>query len=71
MSHAIRRITVLAAFLWAGPLLAGSQCRLTGTVTDSSGAALEGVSLVVTTPNMTTFRIASQVRTRRANGDFC
>ncbi len=58
MSNVAGRITALAAFLWAGPLLAGSQCRITGTVTDSSGAALDGVTVVVTTPNMTTFRIA-------------
>ena len=41
-----------AASLWADP----ASCRLVGTVTDSSGAPVEGVTLTVTTPSLKIFK---------------
>ena len=41
-----------AASLWADP----AQCRLVGTVTDSSGAPIDGVTLTITTPSLKIFK---------------
>ena len=41
-----------AASLWADP----ASCHLVGTVTDSSGAPLEGVTLTITTPSLKIFK---------------
>ena len=49
-------VAALGAFATAGLLRAGAQCRLVGTVTDSSGAPVEGAAIVVTTPSLTTFK---------------
>ena len=49
-----------AGFLSAAVLQAGAQCRLLGTVTDSSGAPVEGVTVTVTTPSMTSFKITQK-----------
>jgi tetratricopeptide (TPR) repeat protein len=45
-----------AASLWADP----SQCRLIGTVTDSSGAPIDGVTLTVTTPSLKMFKMTQK-----------
>lgn len=58
MRTKIRIAAALAAFLTAGFLHAGAQCRLLGVVTDSAGAPVEGVSVLVTTPSLTTFKLA-------------
>jgi tetratricopeptide (TPR) repeat protein len=50
----------LGTFLSAGLLQAGSQCRLLGTVTDSSGAPLEGVTVIVTTPSLRTLKLTNK-----------
>lgn len=58
MRTTMRMAAALTALLTAGHLAAGSQCRVFGTVTDAAGAAIEGASVIVTTPNLTTFRVA-------------
>jgi len=56
MRITMRMAAALTAFLAAGFLHAGAQCRLVGSVTDSAGAPVDGVSVVITTPNLTTFK---------------
>jgi len=46
----------MVAFLASAMLHAGAQCRLLGTVTDSSGAPLDVVTITVTTPSLGTFK---------------
>ncbi len=48
------------ALLAAGYLHAGAQCRVAGSVTDSTGAALSDVTVNVTTPNLTSFSLDVQ-----------
>jgi len=50
----------LCAFLSAAFLHAGAQCRLLGTVTDSSGAPVEGANVIVTTPNLRTLKVTQK-----------
>ena len=50
----------LCAFLSAAFLHAGAQCRLIGTVTDSSGAPLEGATVIVTTPSLRTLKVTQK-----------
>jgi len=50
----------LCAFLSAAFLHAGAQCRLLGTVTDSAGAPLDGVTVTVTTPSLTTLKLTQK-----------
>lgn len=58
MKTTMLRLTAgFAAMLAAGHLYAGAQCRATGFVTDSSGAPLGDVTIVVTTPNLTSFNL--------------
>jgi tetratricopeptide (TPR) repeat protein len=57
MKMLLRTATVLAALLAAALLHAASQARLTGTITDSAGHPLEGVTIVVTTPSLTNFKL--------------
>lgn len=57
MKITIRVAAALAALLAAALLYAGAQCRLLGTVIDSAGAPVEGVSVMVTTPSLTTFKL--------------
>lgn len=45
-----------AASLWADP----AQCRLIGTVTDSSGAPIDGVTLTITTPSLKIFKMTQK-----------
>lgn len=47
----------LAILATAAAMLAGAQGRLTGKVTDSAGNPLEGVTVTVTTKNITTFKL--------------
>lgn len=54
----LRTATVLAALLTAAGLHAASQARLVGTITDSAGHPLEGVTILVTTPSLTNFKLA-------------
>lgn len=60
MKMKVRMAAALAAFLSAGFLQAGAQCRLLGTVTDSSGAPLEGVTVIVTTPSLRTLKLTQK-----------
>lgn len=53
----LRIPVALAALAMAGLALAAAQARLTGKVTDASGNPLEGVSVTLTTPNITTFKV--------------
>src|SRR4029453_6988386 len=46
-----------AAFLASGDLFAGVQCRLKGIVTDGAGAPIEGATIIVTTPGMTSLKL--------------
>jgi tetratricopeptide (TPR) repeat protein len=56
VKNTMRLAAALATFLAPALLQAGAQCRLLGTVTDSSGAPVDGVNIIVTTPNLGTFR---------------
>ena len=58
MKNTIRIAAALAAFLAAGHLYAGAQCRLLGVVSDSEGNPVDGVNITVTTPNLTSFKLA-------------
>jgi tetratricopeptide (TPR) repeat protein len=60
MNIKVRMAAALGAFLTAGFLHAGAQCRLLGTVTDSAGAPIEGVAVIVTTPSLTTFKLTNK-----------
>lgn len=53
----LRLVTALGAFALATLALAGTQGRLTGKVTDTSGNPLQGVAITITTPNLGTFKI--------------
>jgi len=68
MKRAICAIAALAAWLSATSLPAGSQCRITGTVTDASGGPLEGATVIITTPNLTTFRMALKTNAKGQYG---
>ena len=57
MRITMRVAAALGAFLSAGFLYAGAQCRLMGTVTDTAGAPIEGAAIVVTTPKLGTFKL--------------
>lgn len=57
MKKVTRAVTALAAFGFAALLFAGSQGRLKGKITDSSGAPIEGATVTVTTPNLRTFKM--------------
>lgn len=62
MTHRLRHAILAssaaaAAFALALPLLAGSQARVTGHVTDGKGVALEGVKVLITTPAITNFKL--------------
>lgn len=60
MKLSVRWIAGVSAFLSAAFLHAGAQCRLLGTVTDSSGAGLEGATVIVTTPNLRTLKLTQK-----------
>ena len=49
----IRKILLLAAFLWLLPSIVSAQATLTGTVKDSSGSVLPGVTVEATSPVLT------------------
>ena len=58
MKTTMMRLTAgLGALLAAGHLYAGAQCRATGSVTDSTGAALADVTVNITTPQLTSFNL--------------
>ena len=57
MRNTMRLAAALGAFLSAGFLYAGAQCRLVGTVTDAAGAPIEGAAIVVTTPKLGLFKL--------------
>jgi len=57
MRITMRMAAALTALLAAGFLYAGAQCRLVGSVTDSAGAPVDGVAVVITTPNLRTFKL--------------
>jgi tetratricopeptide (TPR) repeat protein len=57
MRITMRVAAALGAFLSAGFLHAGAQCRLVGTVTDTAGAPIEGAAIIVTTPKLGTFKL--------------
>lgn len=50
-------LAALPALVIAAAALAGIQGRLTGVVTDPDGKPLDGVLVVVTTPNISTFKM--------------
>jgi len=56
MKNTMRMAAALVAFLAPAMLHAGAQCRLLGTVTDSSGAPVDSVTITVTTPSLGTFK---------------
>ena len=60
MKTTVRWIAGAAAFLSAAFLHAGAQCRLLGTVTDSSGAPVEGATVTVTTPSLRTLKLTQK-----------
>jgi tetratricopeptide (TPR) repeat protein len=56
----IRWTAGICAFLSAAFLHAGAQCRLLGTVTDSSGAPVDGALVTITTPSLTTLKVTQK-----------
>jgi len=60
MKITMRMAAALGVFLTAGFLQAGAQCRLLGTVTDTAGAPLDGVTIIVTTPSLGTFKLTNK-----------
>lgn len=58
MKITMRMAAALAVFLTAGFLHAGAQCRVSGKVTDSAGGPVDGVSVNVTTPALTTLKVS-------------
>jgi tetratricopeptide (TPR) repeat protein len=67
MKHTMRWSAAAAAFLTAASLHAASQCRLIGTVTDSSGAPVASVTLTITTPSLKIFKMT---QTTDAKGKY-
>jgi len=59
MKRTILLAAVLAILVALVPvaLLAVSQARINGTVTDQSGAPIEGATITVTTPSLTNFKL--------------
>jgi tetratricopeptide (TPR) repeat protein len=57
MKTTMRMAAVLAALLATGLLYADATARLKGTVTDSGGHPLEGVTVLVTSPNLLSFKM--------------
>lgn len=68
MRTTIRIVAALTAFLGAGYLYAGAQCRLLGVVTDSAGKPVDGVNITVTTPNLTSFKLAFKTDAKGSYG---
>jgi tetratricopeptide (TPR) repeat protein len=64
MKMTVRMAAALGAFLSAAFLQAGAQCRLLGTVTDSTGAPIEGVAVIVTTPSLRTLKLTNKTDAR-------
>jgi tetratricopeptide (TPR) repeat protein len=67
MKNTMRMAAAMAAFLAPAMLHAGAQCHLLGTVTDSAGAPVDGVTVTVTTPSLGTFK---QVMKTDAKGKY-
>ncbi len=53
-----RSALAITALLMAGTAIAGTQGRMSGTVTGPDGAPLPGVVITVTTPNISTFKLS-------------
>lgn len=60
-------LSLVALAAWAGPALAGSQARIAGRVTDSSGKAVGGARIVITSADVAAFE--KTLETDR-NGEF-
>ncbi|MBL8112071.1 MAG: hypothetical protein JNK60_04245 [Acidobacteria bacterium] len=62
-------VPVLAALVLAAPstLFAATQCRVVGTVSDGEGKPLQGVKITITTPAITTYKLALETK---AKGDW-
>jgi tetratricopeptide (TPR) repeat protein len=57
MKRSILAAAVLTALVPAALLLAASQARLNGVVTDASGQPIEGATITITTPSLTNFKL--------------
>ena len=57
MKITIRALAASAAFFAAAFAQGGAQCRLQGTITDSAGNPIDGASVTITTPSMTSFKL--------------
>lgn len=56
--HMTKRWTLgIGAVLAAAYLHAGAQCRVSGVVTDASGAPVPDASITITTPQLTTYNV--------------
>jgi tetratricopeptide (TPR) repeat protein len=56
MKNTFRTLAALAAFFAAAFAQGGAQCRLQGTIKDSGGNPVDGASVTITTPSMTSFK---------------
>jgi tetratricopeptide (TPR) repeat protein len=56
MKNTIRTLATLAAFFAAAFAQGGAQCRMQGKLSDSAGNPVEGATITITTPNLTTFK---------------
>ncbi len=61
-------LTVLAALAFAAAVIAGTQGRVTGTVTDPDGVPLAGVVITVTTPNLSTYKLTAKTDKKGSYG---
>jgi len=59
MKRTILGAAILAVLVALAPvaLLAVSQARINGVITDASGAPVEGATITVTTPSLTNFKL--------------
>jgi tetratricopeptide (TPR) repeat protein len=58
MNTTKRLAMVAGALLSAGYLQAGAQCRVSGVVSDASGAPLPEAAITITTPSLTTLNLS-------------
>jgi len=67
MKNTLRTLAALAAFFAAAFAQGGAQCRMQGTISDSAGNPVDGASVTITTPNLTSFKTTIKAD---ANGHY-
>ncbi len=70
MNTTKRWTMAVGALLTAGYLQAGAQCRISGVVTDTTGAPVPEATVTVTTPNLTTFNLTVKTDAKGKYGNL-